>query len=270
MAINMSSKIQVTAGNVKIGSNAKISVQSMLNVPAEDIENSVKQAIALEKAGCDIVRAAIPNKEAVKLIPAIKEAVNIPLVADIHFRADLALKVIAGGIDAVRINPGNIGDESKIKAVLDAAKAKHIPIRIGVNSGSLDASLDPSLTRGEALIASAKKHVAICEKFDFHDLVISLKGSSVKETVDAYRLAAQAFPYPGAFFFYGDKKITVQSARIIHGEKSSKAPGSLLGFDDETGGARFVCKDGGVIEILRVKPEGKAEMWAIDCPLFDR
>lgn len=120
----MASKKQVTAGNVKIGGGAKITIQSMLNVPASDIENSVKQAVELEKAGCEIIRAAIPNKEAVALIPALKEAVSIPVVADIHFDYRLALEAVEAGIDKIRINPGNIGSDDRVKAVADASEEK--------------------------------------------------------------------------------------------------------------------------------------------------
>ena len=132
------SKIQVQAGNVKIGGGAPVSIQSMLNIPAEDIEGSVRQAVALEKAGCQIIRAAIPTVDDVRLIPALKEAVSVPIVADIHFNYKIALEAVEAGVDKIRINPGNIGDDSRVKAVADACKAKGIPIRIGVNSGSLE------------------------------------------------------------------------------------------------------------------------------------
>ena len=128
---------QVMAGKVPIGGGAPITIQSMLNTPSNDIPGSVAQAVRLEQAGCQILRAAIPNREAVALIPAIKEKVSIPLVADIHFDYRLALESIAAGIDKIRINPGNIGEESRIKAVADACRQRGIPIRIGVNSGSL-------------------------------------------------------------------------------------------------------------------------------------
>ena len=128
----------MVAGGVAIGGGAPITVQSMLNVPSTDIAGSVEQALRLEQAGCQILRAAIPNKEAVALIPAIKERVSIPLVADIHFDYKLALESVAAGIDKIRINPGNIGDDSRVKAVADACRQKNIPIRIGVNSGSLE------------------------------------------------------------------------------------------------------------------------------------
>ena len=220
----MSSKIQVTAGNVKIGSNAKISVQSMLNVPAEDIENSVKQAIALEKAGCDIVRAAIPNKEAVKLIPAIKEAVNIPLVADIHFDYRLALEAVEAGIDKIRINPGNIGSDDRVKAVAKACAAKNIPIRIGVNSGSLEKEIlnKYGSPTAEALCDSALYHASLLEKFDFNDIVLSMKSSTVSTMVKAYELAASKCDYP---LHLGVTEAGTERMGII---KSAAGIGSLL------------------------------------------
>ena len=125
----MSGKIQVTAGNVKIGGGAEVSVQSMLNIPSTDIMGSVKQAVELEKAGCQIIRAAIPNMNAVKLIPALKQAVKAPIVADIHFDYKLAIEACAAGVDKIRINPGNIGSNDKVRAVANACRAKNIPIR---------------------------------------------------------------------------------------------------------------------------------------------
>ena len=165
----MGSKIQVKAGNVLIGGGAPISVQSMLNVPSTDIEGSVRQAVELEKAGCEIVRAAIPNMDAVKLIPAIKEAVNIPLVADIHFDYKLAIEAAAAGVDKIRINPGNIGGMDRVKAVVDACRARNLPIRIGVNSGSLEKEILAKYgsPTPEALVESAMGHAALLEKFDF-------------------------------------------------------------------------------------------------------
>ena len=194
----MASIKQVTAGNVKIGGGAKVTVQSMLNIPANDIENSVKQAIELEKAGCEIIRAAIPNMDAVKLIPAIKEAVSIPLVADIHFDYKLALESVSAGIDKIRINPGNIGDDSRVKAVADACKQKNIPIRIGVNSGSLEKHILAKYGHPtpEALCESALYHASLLEKFDFDNIVLSMKSSSVNSMVSAYELASQKCDYP--------------------------------------------------------------------------
>lgn len=189
---------QVKAGNVLIGGGAPVTVQSMLNVPSTDIQGSVRQAVALEQAGCEIVRAAIPNREAVALIPAIKEAVEIPLVADIHFDYKLALESAAAGVDKIRINPGNIGEDSRVKAVADACRRRSIPIRIGVNSGSLEKNILAKYGGPvpEALCESALYHVSLLQKFDFEDIVISLKASSVDATIRAYELMAERCDYP--------------------------------------------------------------------------
>lgn len=175
-----------------------IYIQSMLNARSDDIEGSVKQAVELEKAGCEIIRAAIPNKEAVKLIPAIKEAVNIPLVADIHFDYKLALEAAAAGVDKIRINPGNIGSMDRVKAVADACRSRNIPIRIGVNSGSLEKELLAKYgsPTPEALVESAMGHAALLERFDFNDIVISIKSSDVNRMIASYRLAAEKCSYP--------------------------------------------------------------------------
>ena len=220
----MASVKQVTAGNVKIGGGAKVTVQSMLNVPADDIENSVKQAIELEKAGCEIIRAAIPNMDAVKLIPAIKEAVSIPLVADIHFDYKLALESVNAGIDKIRINPGNIGDDSRVKAVADACKQKNIPIRIGVNSGSLEKHILAKYGHPtpEALCESALYHASLLEKFDFDNIVLSMKSSSVNSMVSAYELASQKCDYP---LHLGVTEAGTERMGII---KSSAGIGALL------------------------------------------
>lgn len=186
----MGSKIQVTAGNVKIGGGAKVSVQSMLNIPSTDIEGSVRQAKELEEAGCEIIRAAIPNKDAVKLIPALKEAVSVPIVADIHFDYKLALEACAAGIDKIRINPGNIGSDDRVKAVADACRQRGIPIRIGVNSGSLEKEILAKYGHPtpEALCDSALYHASLLEKFDFNDIVLSMKSSTVSTMIKAYEL----------------------------------------------------------------------------------
>lgn len=189
---------QVNVGGVLVGGGAPVTVQSMLNVPSTDIPGSVAQAKALEEAGCQILRAAIPNKEAVALIPAIKEAVQIPLVADIHFDYKLALEAAAAGIDKIRINPGNIGDDSKVKAVADVCREKKIPIRVGVNAGSLEKHILAKYggPTPQALCESALYHVSLLEKFDFTDIVISLKASSVDLTIKAYEEIAQRCQYP--------------------------------------------------------------------------
>ena len=188
----------VRVGGIFVGGDAPITVQSMLNVPSTDIPGSVAQAVALEQAGCQILRAAIPDKAAVALIPAIKERISIPLVADIHFDYQLALESLAAGIDKIRINPGNIGDESRVKAVAHACQQKGIPIRIGVNSGSLEKQILGKYggPTPEALCASALYHVSLLEKYDFEDIVISLKSSSVDLTIRAYELIAEKCDYP--------------------------------------------------------------------------
>ena len=195
---NMSSKIQVQAGNLKIGGGAPVSVQSMLNVPSTDIEGSVRQAIALEEAGCQVIRAAIPNMDAVRLIPALKEAVKAPIVADIHFNYKLALEACAAGVDKIRINPGNIGSDDRVKAVADACRQRSIPIRIGVNSGSLEKEILAKYGHPtpQALCDSALYHASLLEKFDFNDIVLSMKSSTVSTMIQANELAAEQCDYP--------------------------------------------------------------------------
>ncbi len=175
-----------------------IYIQSMLNARSDDIEGSVKQAVELEKAGCEIIRAAIPDMNAVRLIPAIKQAVKIPLVADIHFDYRLAIESAAAGVDKIRINPGNIGGMDRVKAVVDACRARNIPIRIGVNSGSLEKELLAKYgsPTPEALVESAMNHAALLERFDFDDIVISIKSSDVNKMIASYRLAAEKCSYP--------------------------------------------------------------------------
>lgn len=189
---------QVTAGSLKIGGGARVSVQSMLNVLAEDIEGNVRQAKALEDAGCDIVRLTVPNKEAVKTLAAVKEAVSIPVVADIHFDYKCALESVAAGVDKIRINPGNIGSDDRVKAVADACRLHNVPIRIGVNSGSVEKEIlaKYGAPTPDALCESALHHAALLEKFDFHDIVISIKSSNVARMVAAYRKIATLCDYP--------------------------------------------------------------------------
>lgn len=188
--------------SVKVGDfildGKHIYIQSMLNAHSDDIDGSVKQAVELEKAGCEIIRAAIPDMNAVKLIPAIKEAVKIPLVADIHFDYRLAIESVAAGVDKIRINPGNIGGMDRVKAVVDACRARNLPIRIGVNSGSLEKELLAKYgsPTPEALVESALNHAALLERFDFDDIVISIKSSDVNRMIASYRLAAEKCSYP--------------------------------------------------------------------------
>lgn len=190
--------VKVTAGNLKIGGGAPVSVQSMLCVPAHDIEGNVEQAKRLQAAGCDIIRVTVPDKEAIKTVEALKQNITVPLVADIHFDYRLALESVAAGIDKVRINPGNIGDENRVKLVADACRKAGVPIRIGVNSGSLEKHILAKYGKvtPQAMVESGLYHISLLEKFDFNDIVLSLKSSDVKTMYDAYVLAAQQCPYP--------------------------------------------------------------------------
>lgn len=218
------SKIQVKAGNVLIGNGAPVSIQSMLNTRADDINGSVEQAIRLQEAGCEIIRAAIPNMEAVRLIPALKEAVSIPVVADIHFDYKLALEAVCAGVDKIRINPGNISDEDRVRQVASACKSHNIPIRIGVNSGSLEKEIlkKHGHPTAQALCDSALYHASLLEKFDFYDIVLSMKSSNVKTMVEAYELAAAKCDYP---LHLGVTEAGTTRMGII---KSSAGIGSLL------------------------------------------
>lgn len=188
----------VQVGNLTIGGNNHVVIQSMCNTNTKNVEATIKQINALEQAGCELVRVAVFDKEDAYAIKEIKKGIHIPLVADIHFDYKLALIAIESGIDKVRINPGNIGSTEKVKAVVDACKEKHIPIRIGVNGGSLEKEIlekygEPT---PEGMVESAMKHVKILEDLDFHDIVISLKSSNTMLTIKAYELASKTFPYP--------------------------------------------------------------------------
>ncbi len=190
--------MKVSIGNIKIGDGEKIAVQSMTNVPARKTKEIIEQINNLEKAGCDIVRFAVPDEEAAKAVYEIKSKTNVPLVADIHFDYKLALLAIERGIDKIRINPGNIGSEDKAKQVILAAKEAHIPIRVGVNGGSLEKEIlaKYGAITPEGMVDSAMGHIRLMEKYDFSDIVVSIKSSDVKKTISAYRLAAQTFDYP--------------------------------------------------------------------------
>lgn len=189
---------KVFAGNTAIGGGAPVTVQSMLCVPAHNVEGNVNQARALEKAGCDIVRLSVPDKEAVKTLAAVKESVSIPVVADIHFDYKLALESVRAGADKIRINPGNIGSDDRVKAVAAACKSAGVPIRIGVNSGSLEKSILEKYgsPTPEAMVESGLYHISLLEKFDFDDIVLSLKSSDVVKMYRAYELAAEKCRYP--------------------------------------------------------------------------
>ncbi len=189
---------QIEARGVKIGGSASVTVQSMCNTKTWDAEATLKQIRALRAAGCDIVRLAVPDMRSAEALEAIRAGTDMPLVADIHFDYRLALMAAERGIDKIRINPGNIGGEDHVRAVADACKARHIPIRIGVNAGSLEKQLLEKYGHpcAEAMIESAQTHARMLEKVGFEDICLSLKTSSVPLTIESYRLAAETFDYP--------------------------------------------------------------------------
>ncbi|MBR7081367.1 MAG: flavodoxin-dependent (E)-4-hydroxy-3-methylbut-2-enyl-diphosphate synthase [Oscillospiraceae bacterium] len=187
----------INVGGVMIGGGAPVSVQSMTNTKTEDIEAAAGQLMRLKTAGCDIARVAVPNFEAARAIAALKERVDIPLVADIHFDHKLALEAAAAGADKIRINPGNIGGRENVRAVVRACRERSIPIRIGVNSGSIEKPLlEKYGVSAEAMLESAMAHVRLLNEFDFDDICISVKASDVALTVAAYRLLRERTEYP--------------------------------------------------------------------------
>lgn len=214
----------VKIGDVLIGGNNHVAVQSMLNVEAHNIEGNILQAKALEKAGCQIIRLAVPDSDAVKTIYELKKNISIPVVADIHFDYKLALASVDAGVDKIRINPGNIGSDERVKAVVDKCTQANVPIRIGVNSGSLEKDILAKYGSPvpEALAESAMYHVRLLEKFDFSDIVISLKSSNVNYMVEAYERIADMCDYP---LHLG---VTETGTERMGTVKSSVGIGSLL------------------------------------------
>lgn len=215
---------EVRIGNIKIGADNPIAVQSMLNTPASDPSACIKQAKELEKAGCEIIRTAVPNLDCVKTVYALKENINVPIVADIHFDYKIALECAEAGVDKIRINPGNIGSDDRVKAVADKCREKNIPIRVGVNSGSLEKEILAKYgsPTPEALCESALYHTSLLEKFDFDNIVISLKSSDVQKAYDAYTLISRKCNYP---LHIGITEAGTQRMGII---KSAAGLGALL------------------------------------------
>ena len=214
----------IVAGGVKIGGGAPVSVQSMTNTKTHDYEATMAQIRALETAGCDIIRLAVPDMAAAEMLGPIKQAASVPLVADIHFDYKLALEAVKMGIDKIRINPGNIGAPERVKAVADACRAKNIPIRIGVNGGSLEKRLLEKYGRPtpEALLESAMGHVKLLNDCDFDDICISVKSSDVRLTIAAYKLLRERTDYP---LHLGVTEAGTKYMGII---KSAAAMGALL------------------------------------------
>ena len=262
---------KIKVGNTFIGGDSKITVQSMLNIPSTDINGSVRQSQELEKAGCDIIRIAVPDMDAVKLIPAIKEKVSVPIVADIHFDYRLALESAAAGIDKIRINPGNIGDDSRVKQVADECRRRNIPIRIGVNSGSLEKHILEKYGRPtpQALCDSALFHASLLEKFDFDNIVLSMKSSNVDFMKQAYELASERCDYP---LHLGVTEAGTERMGII---KSAIGIGSLLlsgigdtirvSLTDEPVKEVYAAKD--ILKAMGLNSEG---IKFISCPTCGR
>ena len=215
---------KVYAGGVAIGGGSDISIQSMLCAHAHDIDSNVKQALALQNAGCDIVRVSVPDIETIKTVEALKQNITIPLVADIHFDWRLAIESVAAGVDKVRINPGNIGDESRVREVARVCREKNIPIRIGVNSGSLEKEIlaKYGAATPEAMVESGLYHISLLEKYDFDNIVLSLKSSNVKRMYQAYVLASEKCQYP---LHLGVTEAGTENMGVI---KSSAGIGGLL------------------------------------------
>ena len=211
-------------GKVPVGGGNPVVVQSMTKTDTLNVKATVKQIHFLESAGCEIIRLAVPNREAAKVLGTIKKSISIPLIADIHFDWRIALKVIEQGVDGLRINPGNIGAKWKIKEVVTAARDNEIPIRIGINAGSLEKDLLKKYghPKPEALVESAERNIEILEEMNFTDLKVSLKGSDVLTTVDAYRLFSEQYDYP---LHIGISEAGPPSTGII---KSSVGCGILL------------------------------------------
>lgn len=243
---------KVKVGNLTLG-DGHIYIQSMLNVPADDIEGNVRQAKELEAAGCEIIRTAVPDIKNVGLIYALKNAVEIPVVADIHFDYRIALECVDAGADKIRINPGNIGSPDRVKAVADACRSNNVPIRIGVNSGSVERELLKKYggPTAQALAESASHHIRMLEEADFDDIVISVKSSDVKLMTESYRLIHKSYDYP---LHLGVTEAGTERMGII---KSAAGIGSLL-LDGIGDTIRVSLTDAPVREIYAAKDILKA------------
>ena len=217
---------QIMVGNVPVGGGAPVSIQSMCNTPTDDVEATVAQIKRLEAAGCQIIRVAVPDMAAARAIGAIKERISIPLVADIHFDYRLALEAVAAGADKIRINPGNIGAPERVKAVANACAAKNIPIRVGVNGGSLEKDVLAKYGKvcPEAMVESAFGHIRLLNRYDFDDICVSLKSSDVRTCMAAYKLMSEQSSYP---LHIGITETGTSTMGII---KSAAGIGGMLGY----------------------------------------
>lgn len=261
----------ITVGGINIGGGSRVSVQSMTNTDTRDVGATVNQINKLTNAGCDIIRVAVPDEAAARAVGEIKKQITIPLVADIHFDYKLALICMEGGVDKVRINPGNIGSKERVRAVADMANAKKIPIRIGVNGGSLEKNILQKYgsATAEALVESALTHASLLEECDFHDIALSLKASDVRTMIDAYRLAHNSCDYP---LHLGVTEAGTYESGIV---KSSVGIGALLadGIGDTI---RVSLTDDPVkevyagIEILKSLGLRKSGVTFVSCPTCGR
>ena len=249
-------KREVKIGNVTIGGKNPIAVQTMLNVPVEDIEGNVAQAKRCEAAGCQILRVTCPSAADAKCIEAVKNAVNIPIVADIHFDYKAALACADVGVDKIRINPGNIGDDDRVKAVVQACQQKNIPIRIGVNGGSLEKHILAKYGAPvpEAMVESAMYHVRLLQKYDFDNIVISIKSSNVPRMMAAYRLLASQTDYP---LHVGVTEAGGNRMGLI---KSGMGIGGLHVVGNEQGSAGTPLPDGVMIPVNSIEKAPSAEL----------
>lgn len=262
---------KINVGNLSIGGSSDVVIQSMTNTKTSDVLATVNQILELEKAGCQLVRVTVNDMDAAKAIKAIKEQIHIPLVADIHFDYRLAIEAIENGIDKLRINPGNIGDDSKVEAVVKKAKEHGVPIRIGVNGGSLEKSILAKYGHptSEALVESAMYHISLLEKFDFTDIIVSIKASNVKTMTKAYKIISEKINYP---LHLG---VTEAGTTFSGTIKSSIGIGSLL-LDDIGDTIRVsltanpveeikVAKE--ILKVLDIRKEGPE---FISCPTCGR
>ena len=242
----------VEIGNVKIGGGHPVAIQSMTNTKTEDVEKTTEQILALEKAGCDIVRCTVPTGEAAEALKEIKKRIHIPLVADIHFNYKLAIAAMENGADKIRINPGNIGGEENIRKVVETAKKYHVPIRVGVNSGSLEKPLVEKHhgVTAAGLVESALDKVRMLEAYDFHDIVVSIKSSNVLMCAEAYRLTAEQIDYPlhvgiteAGTVYSGNIKSAVGLGIILHQGIGDTIRVSLTGDPvNEIASAKLILK----------------------------
>lgn len=264
---------EISVGNVKIGGKNKIAIQSMTNTDTKDTSATIEQIKKLSSAGCDIVRITVPDEQAAETVRIIKESgIQTPIVADIHFDYRAALKSAEYGVDKIRINPGNIGDEERILAVVNACKAKHIPIRIGVNSGSVEKHILEKYgsPTPEALCESAMYHVNILEKFDFYDTAISIKSSDVASMIMANRLVAQRCDYPihiGVTEAGDEQRGAIKSA-IGVGALLCDGIGDTLRVSLTADPVREIAAAKEILNALNI--EGQCGMNIVSCPTCGR